>query len=212
LFKFSFLHAPGGSGARNEWHVRDEVLLPGTRSGRRGKTSSRCDPGCEELCCDSQGKRSHDERRERCAPTQCNAQEPQTRNAARPRRASAGKRPLPAVGFGGGEATRDHAPTVYDPQGKQQAIHKAESFAEYLAKRSEAGGGGAAAAGEATRDSAPWPADPPPPPAAPPAYAPPAAAAPTAEGGSAYDPWKDPALIEVTFMVDGVPKKYRIAQ
>ena len=118
-------------------------------------------------------------------------------------------------GFGGGEATRDPAPTVIDPndpQGKQQAIHKAESFAEYLAKRSEAGGGGAAAAGEATRDSAPWPADPPPPPAAPPAYAPPAAAAPTAEGGSAYDPWKDPALIEVTFMVDGVPKKYRIAQ
>jgi len=41
-------------------------------------------------------------------------------------------------GFGGGEATRDPAPTVYDPndpKGKQQAIHKAESFAEYLAKR-----------------------------------------------------------------------------
>ena len=129
-----------------------------------------------------------------------------------PCRASEGKRPiLPAVGFGG-EATRDPAPTVYDPKGEQQALHKAESFAEYLAKRSAAGGGGAAAAGEATRDSAPWPADPPPPPAAPPAYAPPAAAAPTAEGGSAYDPWKDPALIEVTFMVDGVPKKYRIAQ
>ena len=38
----------------------------------------------------------------------------------------------------GGEATRDPAPTVYDPndpKGKQQAIHKAESFAEYLAKR-----------------------------------------------------------------------------
>lgn len=41
-------------------------------------------------------------------------------------------------GFGGGEATRDPAPTVYDPndpKGKQQAIHKAESFGEYLAKR-----------------------------------------------------------------------------
>ena len=41
-------------------------------------------------------------------------------------------------GFGGGEATRDPAPTEYDPndpKGKQQAIHKAESFAEYLAKR-----------------------------------------------------------------------------
>ena len=42
-------------------------------------------------------------------------------------------------GFGGGEATRDPLPTEYDPndpKGKQQAIHKAESFAEYLAKRS----------------------------------------------------------------------------
>ena len=41
-------------------------------------------------------------------------------------------------GFGGGEATRDPTPTAYDPndpKGKQQAIHKAESFAEYLAKR-----------------------------------------------------------------------------
>ena len=41
-------------------------------------------------------------------------------------------------GFGGGEATRDPEPTVVDPndpKGKQQAIHKAESFAEYLAKR-----------------------------------------------------------------------------
>merc|ERR1719238_1443557 len=47
-------------------------------------------------------------------------------------------------GFGGGEATRDPTPTEYDPndpKGKQQAIHKAESFAEYLAKR---GAGGAA--------------------------------------------------------------------
>merc|ERR1719227_14045 len=57
-------------------------------------------------------------------------------------------------GFGGGEATRDPEPTEVDPndpKGKQQAIHKAESFAEYLARRS-----GAA-------------------PAAPPAAAPPAA-------------------------------------
>jgi hypothetical protein len=49
-------------------------------------------------------------------------------------------------GFGGGEATRDPSPTLVDPndpKGKQQAIHKAESFAEYLAKR--AGGGVAAA-------------------------------------------------------------------
>ena len=37
-------------------------------------------------------------------------------------------------GFGGGEATRDPEPTLVDPndpKGKQQAIHKAESFAEY---------------------------------------------------------------------------------
>ena len=43
-------------------------------------------------------------------------------------------------GFGGGEATRDPEPTEVDPndpKGKQQAIHKAESFAEYLAKRAE---------------------------------------------------------------------------
>ena len=41
-------------------------------------------------------------------------------------------------GFGGGEATRDPEATVIDPndpKGKQQAIHKAESFADYLAKR-----------------------------------------------------------------------------
>uniref|UniRef100_A0A7S0L925 Plant heme peroxidase family profile domain-containing protein n=1 Tax=Coccolithus braarudii TaxID=221442 RepID=A0A7S0L925_9EUKA len=45
-------------------------------------------------------------------------------------------------GFGGGEATRDPAPTLIDPndpKGKQQAIHKAESFAEYLARRDGAG-------------------------------------------------------------------------
>lgn len=42
-------------------------------------------------------------------------------------------------GFGGGEATRDPKPTNYDPndpKGKQTAIFKAESYAEYLAKRS----------------------------------------------------------------------------
>ena len=36
------------------------------------------------------------------------------------------------------QATRDPEPTVIDPndpKGKQQAIHKAETFAEYLAKR-----------------------------------------------------------------------------
>ena len=67
-------------------------------------------------------------------------------------------------GFGGGEATRDPAPTEIDPndpKAKQTAIHKAESFADYLAKRSGGGGG-----------AAPAPA----PPAAP-AYSPPAAAA-----------------------------------
>ena len=41
-------------------------------------------------------------------------------------------------GFGGGEATRNPEATVIDPndpKGKQGAIHKAESFAEYLARR-----------------------------------------------------------------------------
>ena len=58
-------------------------------------------------------------------------------------------------GFGGGEATRDPTPTVYDPndpKGKQQAIHKAESFAEYLAKR------GAVTAGPGAAAPAPAPA------------------------------------------------------
>jgi len=49
-------------------------------------------------------------------------------------------------GFGGGEATRDPEPTQIDPndpKGKQQAIHKAESFADYLARRkAEAGKAG----------------------------------------------------------------------
>ena len=41
-------------------------------------------------------------------------------------------------GFGGGEATRDPEPTAFDPndlKGKQQAIQKVDSFAEYWAKR-----------------------------------------------------------------------------
>ena len=41
-------------------------------------------------------------------------------------------------GFGGGEATRDPTPTYIDPsdpKAKQGAIHKAESFSEYLARR-----------------------------------------------------------------------------
>ena len=41
-------------------------------------------------------------------------------------------------GFGGGEATRDPDPTDYDPndpKGKQQAIHKAESFSDYMERR-----------------------------------------------------------------------------
>ncbi len=41
-------------------------------------------------------------------------------------------------GFGGGEATRDPEPTDYDPndpKGKQQAIHKAESFSDYMERR-----------------------------------------------------------------------------
>jgi hypothetical protein len=57
-------------------------------------------------------------------------------------------------GFGGGEATRDPAPTVIDPndpKGKQQAIHKAESFADYLAKRQ----GGAPAAAAPSAPAAP---------------------------------------------------------
>merc|ERR1719463_482005 len=56
-------------------------------------------------------------------------------------------------GFGGGEATRDPEPTYVDPddpKGKQQAIHKAESFADYLARRS-----GAAPAAPAAPAAAP---------------------------------------------------------
>merc|ERR1740138_650836 len=45
-------------------------------------------------------------------------------------------------GFGGGEATRDPAPTVIDPndpKAKVTAIHPADSFADYMAKRKAAG-------------------------------------------------------------------------
>ena len=63
-------------------------------------------------------------------------------------------------GFGGGEATRDPAPTQYDPndpKGKQQAIHKAESFAEYLAKRNAGGGAAPATIAAPTAASSPCP-------------------------------------------------------
>lgn len=63
------------------------------------------------------------------------------------RRAAAAPTPPPPTapashhdgkGFGGGEATRDPAPRRMDPndpRSKQTAIHQAESFCEYLAKR-----------------------------------------------------------------------------
>ena len=57
-------------------------------------------------------------------------------------------------GFGGGKATRDSAPTTIDPndpKGKQQAIFKAESFADYLARRN----GGSAPAAAAPPAAAP---------------------------------------------------------
>ena len=79
-------------------------------------------------------------------------------------------------GFGGGEATRDPEPTYVDPndpKGKQQAIHKAESFADYLAKRN-------AGAGAVTPTAAPAPA----PAAAAPA---PAAAAPASAPAGEWD-------------------------
>lgn len=122
-------------------------------------------------------------------------------------------------GFGGGEATRDPAPTVIDPndpKGKQQAIFKAESFAEYLARRNGGDGGAPAAAA---------------PPAAPPAAAPPPAAPPADEGkavgydpqisyiekhypgkGPGYDPWADDELTICTFVIDGVERKFRVKQ
>merc|ERR1740137_477773 len=56
-------------------------------------------------------------------------------------------------GFGGGEATRDPEPTNVDPndpKGKQGAIHKAESFSDYLARR-----GGAATSISAPAAAAP---------------------------------------------------------
>merc|ERR1719261_1169669 len=89
-------------------------------------------------------------------------------------------------GFGGGEATRDPAPTYVDPndpKGKQQAIHKAESFSDYLKRRQQETGGGAPAA-----------------PAEPAAPAAPAAAAPAASnvahGGKGFgggEATRDPA-------------------
>merc|ERR1719420_1348816 len=79
----------------------------------------------------------------------------------------------PGKGFGGGEATRDPEATKIDPndpKGKQQAIHKAESFADYLKRRQAETSGAAPAApahggkgfggGEATRDPEPTVIDP----------------------------------------------------
>ena len=57
-------------------------------------------------------------------------------------------------GFGGGEATRDPAPTEVDPndpKGKQQAIHKAESFSDYLKRRQVEMGGALGADFEESR-------------------------------------------------------------
>ena len=91
-------------------------------------------------------------------------------------------------GFGGGEATRDPEPTYVDPndpKGKQQAIHKAESFADYLAKRN-------AGAGAVTPTAAPAPA----PAAAAPAPAAAPAAAATTHGGKGFgggEATRDPA-------------------
>lgn len=79
---------------------------------------------------------------------------------------------------GGGEATRDPVPTEIDPndpKGGQQAIYKAESFAEYLAKRSEDGTASAEVAPEVAPQAAPVYTPPPPmaTPLAPPVYTPP---------------------------------------
>ena len=78
-----------------------------------------------------------------------------------------------------------------DPKGKQQAIHKAESFAEYLAKR---GAGGDAGAG--TPAAAPA--------AAAPAAAAPAAAAPAATGGSVAAALSSLVGPEIFWGADGV--------
>ena len=66
---------------------------------------------------------------------------------APPAAAAVSPAPPPAVpashggkGFGGGEATRDPEPTAIDPndpKSRQQAIHKAESFADYLRRRDD---------------------------------------------------------------------------
>lgn len=139
-------------------------------------------------------------------------------------------------GFGGGEATRDPEPTIIDPndpKGKQQAIHKAETFAEYLAKRN--GGAAAVAPPEAPAAPAAYaPAPAAPAPAAPAAYAPPAAppAAPVGPADAAeivgkvvkseairkreqYEAEmraKDPDYGVCTFNVGGVQKRYRVVQ
>ena len=95
-------------------------------------------------------------------------------------------------GFGGGEATRDPAPTYVDPsdpKGKQQAIHKAESFAEYLARR----GGGAAAAAPAA--------------AAPQAAAPQAAAPAVTDSSSSWLSAAEKAALKATADALSAPYK-----
>jgi len=86
--------------------------------------------------------------------------------------------------WGGHDITRNPAPTVIDPndpKSKQNAIHPAESFADYMARQQAAGGGAVAA------PAAPAPAAP-----APVAYAPTPAAAPAAAAPSgAWDGEKD---------------------
>merc|ERR1719460_411489 len=75
---------------------------------------------------------------------------------ATPSKLTMSKVTMGGKGFGGGEATRDPTPTFVDPsdpKGKQQAIHKAESFADYLARRQ--GGQPAAAAPAAPAPAAP---------------------------------------------------------
>ena len=75
------------------------------------------------------------------------------------------------------------------------------TYAEYLAKKN----GGAAPAAAPPAAPAPGPA----------AAPPPAGVAPVETFGKAdptYDPWMDDELTVVTFMVDGVPKKYRVMQ
>lgn len=62
--------------------------------------------------------------------------------------------------FGGGEATRDSEPNYADPndpKGEEAAIHKAESFAEYIAKRRLAANKSAGHEGKSVMTAAaPW--------------------------------------------------------